>query len=92
MFKKIRDVITSLLPGSPALIPTREIWMKPAPDHLHADRHTLVGHAFFMLFSMLALMAMFTLCRTGLYWYNADLASSISRGEVLTSFGDRLAL
>jgi phosphoglycerol transferase MdoB-like AlkP superfamily enzyme len=61
--------------------------MKNIPDHLHADKHTLAGHAFFMLFAMLTLMAMFTLCRTGLYWYNADLASSISTGEVLTSFG-----
>lgn len=60
--------------------------MKYIPDYLHSDRHTLAGHAFFMLLSMLAVILMFSLSRTGLYWYNVDLASTISREEVLTSF------
>ncbi|HQQ74492.1 MAG TPA: LTA synthase family protein, partial [Pseudomonadales bacterium] len=60
--------------------------MKQHPDYLHSDRHTLAGHAIFTLLAMLAVMLMFTLCRTGLYWYNVDLASTISREEVLTSF------
>jgi phosphoglycerol transferase MdoB-like AlkP superfamily enzyme len=60
--------------------------MKHIPDYLHSDRHTLPGHAFFMLFSMMTLMAMFTLCRIGLYRYNIDLASTLSSTEVLKSF------
>lgn len=60
--------------------------MKHIPDYLHSDRHTLPGHGFFMLFSMMALMVMFTLCRVGLYRYNIDLASTLSSAEVLKSF------
>ena len=59
----------------------------PRPlDYLHADKHTLAGHGFFMLFAMFALMVMFTLSRVGLYVYNSDLASTLSASEVLTSF------
>lgn len=61
--------------------------MNQPRDFLHTDRHTLAGHFCFMLLSMLALLAMFSLSRMGLYWYNADLASTLSRTEVLTSFG-----
>ncbi len=60
--------------------------MKRHLDYLQTDRHTLVGHGCFMLLSMLALLAMFSLSRVGLYWYNADLASQLSQAEVLRSF------
>lgn len=50
------------------------------------SRYTLVGHAGFMLCAMLALMALFTLARTALYWHNAELAALLPRSEVLTSF------
>jgi phosphoglycerol transferase MdoB-like AlkP superfamily enzyme len=60
--------------------------LKNTPDYLHADRHTLAGHTIFMAFAMLTLLAMFTLCRFGLYRYNIDLASTIPASEVLTSF------
>lgn len=49
-------------------------------------RYTLVGHASFMLCAMLALMVLFTLARTALYWHNAELAALLPRSEVLTSF------
>ena len=60
--------------------------MKSTPDYMHTDRHTLAGHTIFMAFAMLTLLAMFTLCRFGLYRYNIDLASTIPASEVLTSF------
>ncbi len=60
--------------------------MKAIADHLHSDKHTLVGHGFFMLFSMLALMAMFSLSRAGLYWYNLNLTATLTSREVLHSF------
>lgn len=52
-----------------------------------SERHTLVGHASFMAFAMMALMLLFSLARVALYGYNAELASSLSRREALASFG-----
>lgn len=61
--------------------------MTTSLDRARSDRHTLVGHACFMLLAMLALMLLFSLARTALYWHNVELASSLSRAEVLSSFG-----
>jgi phosphoglycerol transferase MdoB-like AlkP superfamily enzyme len=60
--------------------------MNATVDYLRSDKHTLLGHGFFMLLSMLTLMVMFSLSRTGLYWYNVNLAATLSQQDVLVSF------
>ena len=60
--------------------------MNNRQNSTQAKKYTLGAHAIFMLASMLVLMVMFSLSRLGLYWYNSDLASVLSRHEVLTSF------
>lgn len=51
------------------------------------QRQTVLGHASFMLLALLTLMLMFSAARSVLYWYNAELASTLSHAAVLTSFG-----
>ncbi len=50
------------------------------------NRYTLAGHACFMLLAMSALMVLFSLARVALYGYNAELASTVARADVLVSF------
>ena len=60
--------------------------MQKPTDYFHADRRALAGHAIFMLCAMLALLAMFTLSRFGLYRYNIDLASALPSADILAGF------
>lgn len=61
--------------------------MSDSAGHAPTGHHGVTSHAVFMLLVLVALMGVFTLARVALYWHNADLAASLSRGDVLDSFG-----
>jgi phosphoglycerol transferase MdoB-like AlkP superfamily enzyme len=55
-------------------------------DHYPGDRHTLAGHTLFSIFSIGALLLMFSLQRVGLFVYNSELAAHIATNELHHSF------